>query len=1245
VRRITTNRKKKRTERESTIDNESKPYTMVTINNLKLNDLVQIERTNPPPNSPYALQGTVTFLGAVSFDDRDDWVGVRLTGDSIGHGRNNGAVRGVRYFDTCGYNGGIFVRLDAIKLLVPVRKEKREKIKGNGTTGGDMLGSGVQQFHSLGARSGKNHRSNFGHIEGGLVSQVSSLISTASKNAVGNSVPVPLNNNITEILGAGVHRLPSVGARSGRSHRSNFNHIEGGLVSQVSSLISTASNTTAGNSTLVPLNNITEIQRMQETIDRLNQYIKLLNNGNTTLQTRVEELEIERTALEQRLEKVSVIAENAQKEVEELRYLRLKMKEAWDIALVEEPETSPSASGTTTASADSSSTARRLLSTILSALPSSSIVKHGTMHPKNPTTERLSHATPPTDKRRSISTTQNQSTITRIQDSRKEVEHYTETCRRNEENSTAPTQPSSSALFSFNEAVHNANVVAKRDNEATRYGHVAISSPPSPSSTPSLSSTPSPSRSSFTSIGSIGSFHFDVKTAAPTRVSPAPSPSPSSPPSTTINEKSTISGSPLIGNVYLKDDREVGNASLHFDEEIGTYLSYEHGVYSGRKLRDGTTWPSRVFFIEQSFDVQERTFRGSIDFGKRMFEIVFDTQFLCVLSGTIVRKRKRGDQIEASFGEDCVYTSSVFAGEVGTGTVQRLEGEGATKKTTHPFRQLACCFEENNAVTIVDPKFRELNIGYRGPAGEWITMDKPRCCSYQKYKEHTQRYETIPIEAPPSKNTSTIPPSEHRAITLRQLKAMEANIDRRCDEEGWTDRDGNALTPKTVSFHDANKHVIQPFTEEKNQPFVSCLPSTAGPQSPRFYVSHWWGDTVTDFIYCIEQFVRDFQTNDNDEDDRRGGGLTADTPIWVCAFADNPHTINDNVAEDPKNSRFMRVMKVAENRSITIIDREGVVFTRIWCIYESFLALVDAQDEERGKRANEGLWVVYTAQPHTYELPGTREERRAVGIVSGGATVDCGETTYIAARERSFPFELISKALTIEVEYAEASNDSDRVHILSSIVGKTQYEFNDGPPAAHGQYTVVNDTLRASFASSIPTLAAASKHVDSVWYAFLVALFRGVKEVDMNFNFKDDRWNGLPADRATELIAHLPLTVRKLQIYNADYGPGFMEALIQHVGESSTLRRLDLINTLVGDEEEGQEAGVWLAHILASNENIKSLMLYETDLMGSNNITQWGDALMKNKTLTLLSMRGVGIKIKDELKRMTKDRTPNLDIK
>ena len=86
-------------------------------------------------------------------------------------------------------------------------------------------------------------------------------------------------------------------------------------------------------------------------------------------------------------------------------------------------------------------------------------------------------------------------------------------------------------------------------------------------------------------------------------------------------------------------------------------------------------------------------------------------------------------------------------------------------------------------------------------------------------------------------------------------------------------------------------------------------------------------------------------------------------------------------------------------------------------------------------------------------------------------------------------------------------------------------------------------------------------------------------------------------------------------------------------------------STLVGgDEEGGKEAGVRLANVLTTNTTITRLNLRRTNLIGSDNVAQWGDALMRNKTLNNLSLRGVGADIRDELKAKTKDRTPDLKI-
>ena len=138
-------------------------------------------------------------------------------------------------------------------------------------------------------------------------------------------------------------------------------------------------------------------------------------------------------------------------------------------------------------------------------------------------------------------------------------------------------------------------------------------------------------------------------------------------------------------------------------------------------------------------------------------------------------------------------------------------------------------------------------------------------------------------------------------------------------------------------------------------------------------------------------------------------------------------------------------------------------------------------------------------------------------------------------------------------------------------------------------------------------------------------------------------WEGLTAKRATQLVANVPLTIGRLVIRYAKFGAEFMDALIERVGKSE-VKHLYLCYTSVGDEEGGQEAGRRLANMLSSNDHIERLKLWDTDLLVSENVEEWGDALMKATNLTKLELHGVGSEIVGKLQERTKDREPELKI-
>jgi len=533
----------------------------------------------------------------------------------------------------------------------------------------------------------------------------------------------------------------------------------------------------------------------------------------------------------------------------------------------------------------------------------------------------------------------------------------------------------------------------------------------------------------------------------------------------------------------------------------------------------------------------------------------------------------------------------------------------------------------------------------------FIDMATPRPCSYNKtYSMYDNVEETITIEAPSSYIPSSTLPVEYCGITLRQIRAVLANMERRCVEEGWTDRDGKLLTPEQVNFYHLNEYIIKLFTTEQKTSFVEALPTTTGPQLPRFFVNHWWGDLVRDSTACLERFVIDFQLNDNDEHDARGGGMSNDTPFWMCAYANNQWELGKDTTKDPKESVFTRAMVVANNRTITILDKEGVVFSRVWCLFELFLTRVDSKKENAEGKSKGGEWGIYTAHTHTYKTPwrgGREEERQAVGIISGGSTSDYINPHHCiaAAREAAFPYSLIKKSLSIQVESAEASSEADRIHILNSIVGTSTEMIDDEPPTSHDKYVELNDSLRDTFVSSAGSLRSAAEEGGEGWKEMLTALSKGNMQGEMTFNFESgEAYDRLTGVQATELINHLPLYLDELDIFSAQFGSEFVNVLIKRVKVFHNLNYLNISDIRVGGEEGGQEAGLRFAEMLSTNTTIKGFSLFRTDLITTDNMEKWGDALMQNNTMTELDLSGVKHEIIMRLKKKTENRTPELAI-
>lgn len=96
-------------------------HTWSGISKLKLEDHVVV--ADPRIG---ALQGIVAFVGKVHFEE-GLWVGIQLTGPSLGKGYNDGSVQGKRYFTSVGKRNGLFTHISGIQRRIESPTKKKPK--------------------------------------------------------------------------------------------------------------------------------------------------------------------------------------------------------------------------------------------------------------------------------------------------------------------------------------------------------------------------------------------------------------------------------------------------------------------------------------------------------------------------------------------------------------------------------------------------------------------------------------------------------------------------------------------------------------------------------------------------------------------------------------------------------------------------------------------------------------------------------------------------------------------------------------------------------------------------------------------------------------------------------------------------------------------------------------------------------------------------------------------------------------
>jgi len=220
-----------------------------------------------------------------------------------------------------------------------------------------------------------------------------------------------------------------------------------------------------------------------------------------------------------------------------------------------------------------------------------------------------------------------------------------------------------------------------------------------------------------------------------------------------------------------------------------------------------------------------------------------------------------------------------------------------------------------------------------------------------------------------------------------------------CVRDKWkSSLDGRRVCPDEVNLYDLNAILIKPLTKKRNCAFKELFGT--GDSSPTYYVSHWWGERVLDFILCCEYHAMLHELS------------PSQAKYWVCAHANRQHDLGADLGTDPANSSFNRAMQMAHG-VLLVIDPGVVVTSRIWVDYELFRTITTKSAIDI-TTYNKGKVHLISHRDFSFEVPYEKNQR-----------------------QRRFPFEQVCrKFLKIELHKGEASQEIDKVRILNVMRDK-----------------------------------------------------------------------------------------------------------------------------------------------------------------------------------------------------------------
>ena len=180
------------------------------------------------------------------------------------------------------------------------------------------------------------------------------------------------------------------------------------------------------------------------------------------------------------------------------------------------------------------------------------------------------------------------------------------------------------------------------------------------------------------------------------------------------------------------------------------------------------------------------------------------------------------------------------------------------------------------------------------------------------------------------RSATRIPLVECRGILAEQLLCLLTFMRKLGALDGVAD-------VSVLNLYQVVNWILKPLTKSERVSYVEAITIAAAifAQHPEWFISHWWGEAVADFVACVQRHSEVCKSHGtqipypfHDFPDschfifypkvRKAHGA-----YWVCAYANNQHELGTELGVDPMESSFLKATMT--------LNLNYILKAQIWC--------------------------------------------------------------------------------------------------------------------------------------------------------------------------------------------------------------------------------------------------------------------------------------------------------------------------